>query len=107
MLKKLLVAIPLILFASLILFISFLRVASVRYEYQGKMNKDKVFLSTTDSRVDYSLPFPGGVLPDSPFWFIKVSRDKLWLFVSTDPSRRADLQLLFADKRLGSSKILF
>jgi len=106
-LKKLFVAIPLILFASLILFISFLRVASVRYEYQGQMNKDKAFLSTVDSRVDYSLPFPGGVLPDSPFWFIKVSRDKLWLFITTDMNRRADLQLLFADKRLGSAKILF
>jgi hypothetical protein len=107
MFRKLLVAIPLILFASLILFISFLRVASVRYEYQGQMNKDKVSLSTIDSRVDYSLPFPGGVLPDSPFWFIKVVRDKLWLLITTDTSRRADLQLLFADKRLGSAKILF
>lgn len=107
MLRKLLVAIPLILFASLILFISFLRVASVRYEYQGQMNKDKVYLSSVESRVDYSLPFPGAVLPDSPFWFIKVSRDKLWLFITTDASRRAELQLLFADKRLGSAKILF
>jgi hypothetical protein len=107
MIRKLLVAIPLVLFASLILFISFLRVASVRYEYQGQMNKDKVYLSAIESRVDYSLPFPGGVLPDSPFWFIKVSRDKLWLLITTDLGRRADLQLLFADKRLGSAKILF
>jgi hypothetical protein len=107
MLRKLLVAIPLIIFASLVLFISLLRVASVRYEYQGQMNKDKVFLSTPDSRVDYSLPFSGGVLPDSPFWSIKVLRDKLWLFITTDATRRADLQLLFADKRVGSAKILF
>ncbi len=107
MLKKLLVALPLVLFASAILFISILRVASVKYEYNGPMNPKKGFLSSLNSQVDYQLPDPGTVLPDSPLWALKVMRDRLWLFITTDPYRKAEMELLFADKRLGSAKILF
>lgn len=107
MFRKLLIALPIILFASFILFISILRVASLRYEYNGTMNKDKGFLSSLETKVDYTLPYPGGVLPDSPLWTLKALRDRVWLLITTDAYRRADLLLLFADKRLGSAKILF
>lgn len=107
MLRKLLVVVPLLSFASFILFISILRTAAVSYDYKGQMNEKKGFLSTLESEVDYNLPFPGTVLPDNPLWNVKVVRDRLWLFVTTDPYREADLMLLFADKRLGSAKILF
>lgn len=107
MVRKLLVAVPLVFFASLILFISILRTAAVKYDYKGKMNEKKGFLSTLPSQVDYDLPFPGSVLPDNPLWNIKVVRDKLWLLITTDPYRKSDLKILFADKRLGSAKILF
>src|SRR5258706_9333966 len=107
MFKRLLVAIPLILFAFAILFISVLRVAAVRYEYRGPMSAQKGFLSTLDTKVDYQLPDPGTVLPDNPLWAVKVMRDRLWLFITTDPYQKAEMKLLFADKRLGSAKILF
>lgn len=107
MLKKLLVAIPLLLFAFAILFISILRVAAVKYDYKGPMNAQKGFLSTLETKVDYQLPYPGTVLPDNPLWALKVIRDRLWLFITTDPYRQAEMKLLFADKRLGSAKILF
>lgn len=107
MVRKLLVSLPLLFFAALILFISVLRAASLRYDYQGKMNADKTSLSVLDSQVEYNLPNPGTVLPDSAVWPIKVIRDRLWVLVTTDENRKAELLLLFADKRLGSAKILF
>jgi len=57
--------------------------------------------------VAYELPFPGKVLPDSPFWVFKVIRDKVWYGLSFSHLKKAELALLFSDKRLGSAKILF
>jgi len=45
-------------------------------------------------------------LPDNPFWGLKVLRDKLWLFLTVGTSQKAELNLLFADKRLGAAKSL-
>ncbi len=107
MLRKLLVALPIILFASVILFVSILRTAAVKYDYNGPMSSKKGFLSTTSTRVDYELPFPGSVLPDSPLWQLKALRDKVWILITMNQSKKGELTLLFADKRLGSAKILF
>jgi hypothetical protein len=57
--------------------------------------------------IGYVLPNPGRVLPDSPFWTLKVVRDRLWLLITSDGSKRSDLFLLFADKRLGAAKSIF
>src|SRR3989344_251429 len=57
--------------------------------------------------VNYDLPYQGRIMPDSPLWPLKALRDKIWLFITTNSSRRAELDLLFADKRLASAKILF
>lgn len=107
MVKKLLVVIPLVLFAFLVLFISIMRTASLRYDYNGVMSTNKGYLSTVDTKIDYSLPYPGSILPDHPLWSLKVVRDRVWYGVTTKDSRKIELSLLFADKRLGSSKILF
>jgi hypothetical protein len=107
MIRKILVALPIITLAFLILFISVLRTASLRYEFGGSMSDKKGFLSTLNSQVDYTLPYPGGILPDHPLWPLKVIRDRVWLFITTNTTRKIELQLLFADKRLGSAKILF
>lgn len=57
--------------------------------------------------IDYVLPYQGKILPDSPFWFIKAARDRIWLFFTKDNVKRSELNLLFSDKRLISSQILF
>jgi len=57
--------------------------------------------------IDYELAYPGKVLPDSVFWPLKVVRDRLWLFATTGDLKKAELKLLFADKRIGGAKILF
>jgi len=91
-----------------ILLISAFRTASVKYEFNPS-NPEEVttVLGDNTEQIDYYLPYPGKVLPDSPFWSLKSVRDRLWLKVNTNPSREAELYLLFADKRLGSSVILF
>lgn len=55
--------------------------------------------------VDYFLVYPG-ILPDHFLYPIKMIRDKILLFLTTDPLKKAELYLLFADKRLGACKAL-
>jgi hypothetical protein len=56
--------------------------------------------------VNYNLPYPGTVLPDSPLWYLKAARDKLQYFVTADSLKKAELALLYSDKRLGASGML-
>lgn len=108
--RRLLVAASTVTLAFAILFISVFRTASVKYDFSDVRTPDhqrSFVLGDKDVHVNYSLPFPGKVLPDSPLWPIKALRDKIWLFLTTNPGRKAELKLLFADKRLGSAKLLF
>lgn len=108
--KKVLVYITVILVAFAILFASILRTASVKFEVNDNLpNKGFASLDEElgDVAIDYYLPYPGGVLPDSPLWPIKALRDKLWFSITTNATRKVELKLLFADKRLGSSQVLF
>lgn len=108
MLKRLVIVLPILVFAFGILFASILRTASVKYEFSG-VTSDTVLrvLGVEAVNVDYQFAFPGKVLPDHFLWPVKALRDKIWLAITTNPSRKAELKLLFADKRIASSKILF
>ena len=57
--------------------------------------------------IDYVLPYPGGILPDSLLWYFKAARDKFQYMITTEPMKKADLALLYSDKRLGASLTLF
>ena len=57
-------------------------------------------------RVNYDLPYPG-ILPDSPLYFLKAVRDNLIGFFITDPLKKAEYNLLQADKRLEASQKLY
>lgn len=83
------------------------RTASTKYQFNPMLPSVAGVSGEKELKIDYILPYPGKVLPDSPLWPLKALRDKLWLFVNADPTREAELSLLFADKRLGSAKILF
>lgn len=63
-------------------------------------------LSKTSKRVEYQLPYPG-LLPDSPLYFLKMSRDALVGFLIASPLKKADFYLLQADKRLNAGVYLF
>ena len=100
------------LVASLILFVSISKTACVSYSFS-----DAVGLSATKQvlafdqvkrkNIDYTLAYPGRILPDSPLWQVKALRDWLWFSVTFNVSRKAELALLFADKRLVGSATLF
>ena len=65
-------------------------------------------LETPDiPNIDYPLPKAGRVLPDSPLWKLKAIRDRVWFEMTTSHLRKAQLALLFADKRLVMSQELF
>lgn len=112
MAKKILAILAVLTFAFAILFLSILRSASVRYEFLNANNTETEeingqFEELDKLKINYYLPSPGGVLPDHPLWPVKAVRDKLWLLVTSDPLKDAELNLLFADKRLAASYILF
>ena len=89
--------------AFFILSVSVLKAASIRYAFYQDAKKD----NGTIPSIDYQLPYPGRILPDHPLWPVKALRDRLWLLVTLNRSKQAELMLLFADKRLVSSRMLF
>ncbi|HJX45738.1 MAG TPA: DUF5667 domain-containing protein [Patescibacteria group bacterium] len=107
MFRRLAVIFAVSLFAFGILFTSVLRTASVRYGLRENGGKFINVLGDKQVYIDYVLPFPGKVLPDSPFWKLKALRDRIWLLLTANESKKVELNLLFADKRLGTSMILF
>lgn len=56
-------------------------------------------------KVEYYLPYPG-ILPDSPVYKIKAVRDQIRLWTTFDPTKKARLQLLYADKRINAARVL-
>lgn len=110
MIKKLLFISFLVLFAFGILFTSVFRTASVKYEFADSTpaaQEETQVLGENTANIDYYLAYPGKVFPDSPLWPLKAIRDRIWLWITTNPSRKAELKLLFADKRVAMSKVLF
>ncbi len=57
--------------------------------------------------VEYELPYPGKVSPDSPLWVVKALRDRIVYVVVQNHLKKAELSLLYSDKRLLESKKLF
>lgn len=55
--------------------------------------------------IQYYLVYPG-MLPDHFFYKVKMVRDQVWIFLTTNSLKRSELMLLFADKRLGAGKVL-
>ena len=54
----------------------------------------------------YTLPYPG-MLPDNPFYSVKILRDHIVLFLISDPVKKAEFKLLQADKRLQAGVYLW
>lgn len=55
--------------------------------------------------VAYDLPYPG-LLPDSPLYFVKVVRDSIIGFLIADSTKKAEFNLLQADKHLQAGQLL-
>ncbi len=61
--------------------------------------------ATATPKISYNLPYPG-MLPDSPLYKLKVLRDKVILFLISDPKKKIDFYLLQADKGILASAML-
>ncbi len=59
----------------------------------------------SQEKVVYTLPYPG-ILPDHPLYFLKIIRDKALDFVTRDKIKKANLYLLFSDKRVNMAIFL-
>lgn len=55
--------------------------------------------NSNQEAADYRLPYPG-MLPDNPLYKLKVLRDKIILYLTPDPFKKAQLHLQLADKTL-------
>ena len=60
---------------------------------------------TVSKDISYDLPYPG-ILPDNPLYFLKALRDNIMGVFITDPLKKANYDLLMADKRLVSAESL-
>lgn len=62
--------------------------------------------SQSENEIRYELPYPG-LLPDSPLYFLRIIRDKTVSFLISDSLKKAEFNLLQADKRLNAGIYLF
>lgn len=80
------------------------------YSVSAAAASDKVMMPikaapVTEVKVDYYLPYPG-LLPDSPAYKFKMARDFLKLNLTFGEIQKAQVELLFADKRIGAAQVL-
>jgi hypothetical protein len=107
MIRRFLIVLATILISSFILFFSIIQTAQVKYSFNGISGDAHQRILGDNVVIDYYFPYPGRILPDHPLWSLKAFRDRLWLVLTPKAERRAELNLLFANKRVVSSKILF
>lgn len=103
MLHRVLYILASLTFALGVLGISIFRTAQPDYSFYQPLpeGNSQAFIS----QVKYELPHHG-IMPDHLLWPIKAVRDQVWLSVTQDPIKRAQLILLFADKRISMADTL-
>ncbi|MBI3443501.1 hypothetical protein HY008_02435 [Candidatus Woesebacteria bacterium] len=97
-------------FATGVLITSIIQTSSIKYNFpptQVAAYHEEMEKPEKKIEVDYFLAYPGRIHPDSPLWRLKALRDRIWLLITFDKNKKAELKLLFADKRLGLANILF
>lgn len=105
MLRRTLVVLVFFTLALGVLSISLLNSASPNYAF-GKVLTPSPTPENAKVTVDYFLPYAGRIAPDHPLWPLKALRDKLWLMVTTNPTKKAEVMLLLADKRIALAQEL-
>lgn len=86
-----------------ILFLSLLTISKPARVYP--FEETKTVATQSAVKIEYYLPYPG-ILPDSPLYLFKAARDRVWLWLTWDSEKKAQAELLLADKRIGAAKAL-
>lgn len=105
--KKILIGLAVFVVSFTVLLISIFDSTSITYPVSHTPPNPKEVNSPKAVVINYTLPYTGKVLPDSPFWKLKALRDKIWFGITASHIRRAQIALLFADKRLAMAQQLF
>jgi len=58
-----------------------------------------------ENKVAYQLPYPG-ILPDHPLYFLKALRDRVSLFLNRSLQKKAEIYLLYSDKKVAAAQTL-
>lgn len=103
--KKTLTGIAVFIVSFIILLISIFDSSSITYPVSH--TPPQLSNQPGGPSINYNLPYMGNILPNSPLWPLKALRDKIWFGITTSHIRRAQIALLFADKRIAMSQKLF
>ncbi len=76
------------------------------FTFQSKVMALQGAVSVSSGEAKYDLPYPG-VLPDSPWYFFKVIRDNVTLFLVRKQPEKAFYEVFLADKRMAAAQALF
>lgn len=68
----------------------------------GAFGQTATEAATPTPKVEYQLPYPG-LLPGNPFYVLKTIRDRIISFLIADSLKKAEFDLLQADKRLSTA----
>lgn len=104
MFQRILLTVALLVFASGVLVTSILRTVSPTFVF-SQVSKATPSPTAKAQGVEYYLAYPG-ILPDHFLWPAKAARDRIWLFLTTDPLKKSELLLLLADKGIGAAQVL-
>lgn len=74
-------------------------------EEANELNEEAPKVATPPATVKYDLAYPG-TLPDSPFYKLKVLRDRIILSMISYPQKKMEYYLLQTDKGILASAIL-
>jgi hypothetical protein len=117
LIKKIFLISAALIFASVVLTTSVIKTSaqSLAQNYQvepisvtaveGEGNEKETGLPAAQESIEYQLPYPG-ILPDHFLYPLKMIRDRIWLFLTTDSLKKAELLLTYADKRLWAAQLL-
>lgn len=106
MIRRLITALTIIFFAGLILTTSIFRTAQVKYDFTASPSPTPD-THTGHVHIQYLLPPTNYINPIHPLWPFKAAKDKLWLALTTNPLKKAQISLYLANNRLVYAKDLF
>lgn len=89
----------------LVFAVSVLRSADAKYSFAGEPTPSPD--SEKKIEINYTLAYPGRIGPDSVLWSLKAVRDRVWIMLTFNPLKKAEIMLLMADKRIQQAQTLF